>query len=294
MTSCKSYVFGFSNGHAGTTTLSEPATYAGSRRLNSTGFAFEVGGRKYALTNRATDSVQREIEHVRNVYLPALWKIIEGKKTVPHGAQLNECVDLSHFNLFFFRGLLHVMRELQLPFKLVRLRRDAVELSRSFGDPDLLWVAFRPFEAPHARVLQLARPKKTWNNMTWVHKGLWMVDEVESQWLKNVNAHEKTEALVQDWSKYDDNTEGDPFVHNAAMPIAKFLGLSLSDHLEDDKQHGTTRPTARELKEDLEILRSYQSLMRAECANFPALAPEMPSSRALGLRKAALEGLDQW
>ena len=49
-----------------------------------------------------------------------------------------------------------------------------------------------------------------------------------------------------------------------------------------------------ELKEDLEILRSYQSLMRAECANFPALAPEMPSSRALGLRKAALEGLDQW
>ena len=294
---CQHYVFGFSNGHVGTTTMDDHSFYHDPE--STTGFGFEVVGLwKHGPWHawRAPSTVAEEVQFVNSTYLPALWKA-----TSPGGAQKKACVDLSHTNLFFFRGLLKVLREANLPFKLVRVRRDAVELALSLltqvptggAGPDHLVTAYRPFEAPGARVLQLkGDPRATWNKLTDFQKALWMIDEVEAQWLRNIDANAKKGSLTVDWSR-SDQTHGDPFVENAAKPVAKFLGLPLKSHVGDKKQHTDGKKVdARVLKTDLHHLHAYQSMMLAECVHFHALAPQLPTSRAIAGRRAALEALE--
>ena len=176
---CREYVFGFSPGHTGTTTLSSPSSYvSGSRNKSSVGFAFEVGvfqPRGPRTVAGQVNDVNLEVHHARHTYLPALHEQI-GQYVKPDD-QLDLCVDLSHTNLYFFRGLVQVMREDNMRFRWVRIRRDGVETARSLTHSSTMmipaqydalnrrwhnrfstWVGFHPWGELQSVVLKVRPP----------------------------------------------------------------------------------------------------------------------------------------
>ena len=168
---CRKFVFGFSTGHVGTTTLSNRTTYRnGAANLSDFSFFFEPD----KSVVRHGLSIHAQEDHVRNVYLNQLSRRLAGTRL------LRACVDLSHFTLLFFEGLIRVLQSEGLPFELVRIRRDAVETARSLGNRFV--VGFRPFDAPES--LQLRVDKRVYTTFTALESGLYAVDETEAQWRK--------------------------------------------------------------------------------------------------------------
>ena len=92
---CQSYVFGWSTGHVGTTTLSSNASYASgpSRPLSSVLFVFEQEFRRsYDYGNRT--SLADEEAHVQHTYLPGLERIRRNRNPAA-----SMCVDLSQLDI---------------------------------------------------------------------------------------------------------------------------------------------------------------------------------------------------
>ena len=103
------YVFGWSNGHVGSTSLSSAATYANPKNIT---FTFEKYPRpKSAWRNHGKD---KEFEFARK-YLQRL-DLLRKNQTL---------VDLGHHNMYFIYGILQVMLESPQEYRIlfVRIRR---------------------------------------------------------------------------------------------------------------------------------------------------------------------------
>ena len=295
---CEEFVFGFSTGHTGTTSLSDRDTFSSglSRPLSDVAFFFEVGG-----AQRNTADVREQERHVRNVYLPSLAAGLETKRD--HGLLRKHgpvplCVDLSHWDLFFYRGLIRTMEVGRKSFRFVRIRRDAIEIARSLAENTQLSThdlhyhkkfhtvtGFDPFEARDAIVLGVG--EAAWANLSAVQQGIWMADETEAQWRRYVPTQVRRRALEVSWSKYDGGAwfGSSPFVSEAAAPVARALGLAVSHQVSDTKTHAETE-TANERTANVRELEVYRSIMHTSCAGFREFA-DLPSSGALNLRYAA-------
>lgn len=291
---CRKYVFGFSPGHTGTTTLSDVWSYRdGTRNLSSVFFTFEP----FAMGARIEDA-DEEASLVRTRYLPTLERVVRHEtrhSRRPLQEPFDLCVDLSHYSLYFFRGLLKVMREERLPFQLLRIRRDAVETARSLTHPAFAndatderrgnhfhtSVGFNPLEAPRSVVLNVSNG--TWASFSAVQQGLWMVDETEAQWQQHVDAEARRDAVEISWSKY-----GGPnaFVEDCLEPIASSLGLQVASSVYDEKRHTEDEQSPDDV-DDLHELAGYRQQMTREVAAYSTLlksAVALPSSTAHAAR----------
>jgi hypothetical protein len=150
-------IFGFSTGHVGTTTLCTPAAYnADEIAQNNVKFLFERAGVPPAVCGKRDWDMKKEIQHVEYYYGPEILTDVPltGKSTI---------VDLSHANICFYRGLIHVLHRENIPFKFIRIRRErletAVSMSIQFDDTvDFFgrdYYRFHPFEAQHLTHLRI-------------------------------------------------------------------------------------------------------------------------------------------
>mgnify|MGYP006146112591 CR=1 FL=1 len=114
-----------------------------------------------------------------------------------------------------------------------------------------------------------------WFNFSALQQGMWMVDETEAQWVSNVDAASKHDALEVQWSKADSTPGANPFVDDCLAPIADFLGLRVAPSVFDHKSH-TVPPSAEELAADELEIRDYRRIMRLGCDAYRILDEERP------------------
>ena len=240
---CSKYVFGFSTGHVGTHTFCNPHSYVSGRAsVESVGFTFERGVMHTSEYDNVT--ADAEEQHVRGTYLPLLRQQSWSSDSQHRKHPLATCVDLSHPNLYFYEGLLRVLRP-AAALAFVRIRRPEVEVARSFvaeSSREFLHLGFgyRPDINPSRVVLSL--PTTTFYALNPFQQGLWSVDETEARWqllegrLRAEVADRITPAVeVLDvfWSK-----EVPGSMERAVHKVASFLGLKpAAGKLADEGHH---------------------------------------------------------
>lgn len=228
------YVFGFSTGHVGTTSLSSRRLYhcecavrahCGCA-LSGHGFFHESGQRCGLQSSHPTlrewheaplgggtpverdaELVEREVELVRRAYLP-MW-------------DRHECaMVLSHDTLYLHRGILAAIPHEQL--LMVRVRRARAEFIASFGSYDKIerdWYPLVP--SAHGSILHVA--PAAWDAMSMADKAAWFADEVEARWQQLRTEHPNLPVLELEWSKGRDGS-----FYEMADAIAIAAGLSLA------------------------------------------------------------------
>lgn len=253
---CGELVIGYSTGHVGTTTLSSSQPYMdGSHaKVKDIAFFFEIG----RMRKRRNATLKDEEQHVRGKYFGAIRSQLKGEfhKT---------CVDLSHMNLYFIRGLLSVLRADRVPYRLVRIRRDAVEVARSFEAQGKPWVFYSPYDSEPALPVSSA----TYDRFDPLQKRLWMVDETEARWRRDVGQEDRHRALQVFWAKA--GAPGGSSLANAARPIAELLGLSAKESPPNSQQHLQRQEDEKDRVESMASLKGYIDIMRKECEPWRSL-----------------------
>ena len=219
---CGAYVFGFSTGHVGTTTLCDKKTYAdNTTNLDDVGLLFEpdkfvhFAGDETVVRAHGQLTIEEQEAHVRGIYLKEVSMLLGTRR-------VSWCVDLSHMTLHYFDGLIRVMRAEGLPFRLVRIRRDALEVARSLhGKFD---VGYRPFDAPETLVLRVDRTVYT--KFSEKEIGLFDADEAEAQW-QRIDERSRRDALSCAWSDWP--SLGGGLEEECVQPIAQMLGLQVTN-----------------------------------------------------------------
>jgi hypothetical protein len=214
-------IFGFSTGHVGTTTLCTPAAYnADEIAQNNVKFVFERAGVPPAVCGKRDWDMKKEIQHVEYYYGPEILTDVPltGKSTI---------VDLSHANICFYRGLIHVLHRENIPFKFIRIRRErletAVSLSILVNDTvDFFgrdYYRFHPFEAQHLTHLRIPGGNATWKKFTATQKIFWVIDETQARWEALLAHFPDLPVAYIYWSKEKDNLAGGVSV------VAKSIGV---------------------------------------------------------------------
>jgi len=236
----------------------------GARMLSDVAFFFEIDGTG---VQRHGLSIAEQEDHVRNVYL---------KKLSAHlgTARAHVCVDLSHWTLLYFEGLISVMRAARLPFKLVRIHRDAIETARSLDNS--FSVGYRPFDARES--LQLRVDAAVSSAFSPLESGLYDVDETEALWRKILSNWNSGVILTCHWSEYSPLGLG--FVDECVHPIARFLGLKAAPAVPVTKDHHNPRESAAARYNDIALLLCYRSKMSAS-STYRWLGQSLPSGHAL-------------
>ena len=228
------YVFGFSTGHVGTTSLSSRRLYhcecevrAHCRcALSHHGFFHESGQRRGLQSSHPTlrewheaplrggtpaereaELVEREAELVRRAYLP-MW------------GRHERALVLSHDTLYLQRGILAAVPHKQL--LMVRIRRAREEFIASFGRYDRIerdWYPLVP--SAHGSISHVA--PAAWDAMSMADKAAWFADEVEAQWQQLRREHPELPVLEVEWSKARDGS-----FYEMADAIASAAGLRLA------------------------------------------------------------------
>ena len=116
---CTGFVLGFSTGHVGTTTLSSRGTYNTKAAAQPLHFFFEPC--VMARTDPQTLTAQRDF--AGRIYVPKLLEILRSR----HVKEPGLCVDLSHYWLSFYRGLLDVLNATGRPMQQGFLRKFPME-----------------------------------------------------------------------------------------------------------------------------------------------------------------------
>ena len=137
---CTELVLGWSTGHTGTTSLCDPDSYTLQQHPRPH-FFFEVCSFSPAPYPQSWTIAEEEV-HARDYYFERMQRQIDRsisgrvgvgtKHKVQHRNESSSCVDLSHYWLSFARGLLSALHADGTPYRLVRLRRDALETAYSF------------------------------------------------------------------------------------------------------------------------------------------------------------------
>ena len=243
---CSSFVLGFSTGHVGTTTISSASSYGNSSSVAH--FFFEECTLSELLPlMRNENALPAQEHHVRTVWARHLVSKLSRRGAHTAGV----CVDLSHYTLPFYRGLISVLQASGRPLSLVRIRRDACEVASSFFSSGSRFgacvaaVGFCPLHAAMvgSLVLSTGTTRAAWSNWTAFQKALWIADETEAQWLRRVVPGAlgvigaQTSILEVSWSSA--GSAVDPPIRAALDPIARSLGLSaaLPENIANKKQH---------------------------------------------------------
>ena len=269
---CDEYAFAYSTGHVGTTSLCDRETYADgpTMKRSDVAFFFEPDGtvKQHGL------SLDEQEDHVRKTYLEALSRVRPGDNVREPRARL--CVDLSHFNLLYFEGLIRVMRAERLPFKLVRIHRDAMEVARSVSRKGLA-IGFRPFDAPES--LELNIDATAAKQLSALELNLYAVDETEAQWRKILSGWGSGQILTCSWSEYA--PMGLSFVDECVGPIARFLGLNAAPAVRDTRDHNNPQESAHARHDDIALLMCYRAKMHKASSTYRWLGSSLPSGVAL-------------
>ena len=202
------FVFAFTTGHVGTTSMSVPAGYSAQDiENNNVRFIFEKAGVPIE-TYESNFKLKDEIQHVEYYYGPKLLEKLALSKA-------NVRVDLSHGNLFFYRGLVHLLYKYNLNFTFIRIRRDRYETCLSmclegervvdFFTRD--YFRYTPFHNHDLVQLSIPGGRKTWDSFSMKQKAFWVIDEVETRWQTLLSNHPNVSFTEVNWSKRDDNFE---------------------------------------------------------------------------------------
>jgi hypothetical protein len=187
------YIFGFSTGHVGTTSLATKSIYRSGvyntetvmRRLNEIHFEHEMKATRLEHGAWVNYDHDGEFQWVKTVFFRSIKESMKPSE---------KCFfDDGHHTLYFIYGLIRYLTELNqmnndnLRYTIVRIRRNRIETAMSLtfphdsaGDPIRLRTRYVPFERTDDVVLKL--PKETWDNFTNFQKALWQVDETEARW----------------------------------------------------------------------------------------------------------------
>jgi hypothetical protein len=275
---CRNVVLGWSTGHVGTTTISDPRSYTNPEKYQ---FTFETGQMK-AHQYVAGVSTEDQIKHVREVYLPmATWHNSEESDT---------CVDLSHANLLFIDGLIPELLRLNKTVTLVRIRRPYWETATSLMEAyhkqavkkdecDIFGVGrmcplqgWKPLSPRPSVALQV--PSNVWSKWTRLQRVLWQIDEVEAKW-HHLKADFNGTVSFREvaWS-----FAADDFVDHLLSPVANILGLEAVQHPDtlNENGHRFSNPPLRAHLDDVthvpaaeaEQVQQYIDDMNSDCADF--------------------------
>jgi hypothetical protein len=268
---CGNVVLGWSTGHVGTTTISDPKSFVNSGKYK---FTFETGmmePSKYV----AGVSTEDQIKHVQEVYL-------REAHTWHDSVESGTCVDLSHANLLFIDGLIPELLRLNKTVTLVRIRRPYWETATSLmqayrkeaikqQECDTFGVGrmcplqgWKPLSPRPSVALHV--PSSMWTKWTRLQRALWQIDEVEGKW-HHLKADYGGQVSFREvaWS-----VAADDFVEHLLTPVAHILGLdpihkpkNEKSHLDDEVEDFTQVPAA-----ESQEVQQYVDDMRSQCADF--------------------------
>lgn len=140
-------------------------------------------------------TIQDEIDHFNGVYGPYIMqralKLREKVKNNPSFNHSNPTVvvsDMSHSNLYFYRGMIRTAKENKnkMSLQFMRIRRDRIETiismssDRTFFEHEL--AVFHPHVNAHDVVLTVS--PSLWTHFSLYQKTLWVIDETEARWRK--------------------------------------------------------------------------------------------------------------
>lgn len=230
------FIFGFSTGHVGTTTLSEKRFYGSPKNVQ---FLHELKYGKFDLdesflTERWKNSTfEDEYDYVKNVYIPFMVKSRRGKDTL---------VDLGHNINYFTDALIqYLQKETHYNFIFVRIRRERIEsaISLAFAHPD------KPYDdlcfqlitryCPWDRVqdVQLVPPsKQVYEAFNVYQQAFWLVDETEMRWIRLLRDYPDMNYIEVFWGKLFPMS-----MERAALSVAKLIGLSKIEPFDQDWSH---------------------------------------------------------
>ena len=276
------FIFGFSTGHAGTTTLSLKDYYLDPKNIL---FLHEMkyGPSSYPYNSQygySTEAWQKgdqekDYTYVKDVFFPFLLK----SRTVSESTVV---LDLGHHNLYFIDSLIKYMNtETKYKYIIVRIRRERLELavSLSFHNPKFpikdickeLVTRYCPYDREDEVILK-PPSRDIWDKFTVTQKAFWIMDETEARWNKLVNEHPHMERLEIYWSK---SLYGQSSMDAAALKIAKVLNLEgiavfneswqhVKDHIHSGSNLFTKGPDKKSLTMDeVKLLDlQYQKMMQ--------------------------------
>ena len=226
------FVFGWSTGHVGPTTLSEKKMYGAPENVT---FLHEMKYGKaglpslddvYTTESWLQGNYSEEYRYVKTKYIPWLLKNkYDRSRTL---------VDLGHNINYFYRALVdYLLSETKYRFIFVRIRRERTETAQSiiYGQPDQayadvcaeLLVRFCPFDKVEEIILRLPGPNPhlLWQGFSNVQKALWIADETEARWQQLRQRYKgRFEYLEILWAKKWDGS-----IDFAALQIARLLGI---------------------------------------------------------------------
>jgi hypothetical protein len=244
------FVFGFSTGHVGTTTFASYGAYEADDIRNKRVFLlFERAGVPGGTYKKNTWTLEKEIQHVEYYYGPELMGNVTHKNSMVR-------VDMSHSNLFFYRGLLHVLTANNVSFSFVRIQRNRHELAVSMSTEhhrtcDFFsrdYFRYHPFEGEDRVILKIPGGNATWSQLTMQQKVLWVIDETEARWQWILANYPTIHHVVVKWSKLDDN------IGDAVNKIAEVIGVrAVTGQLPHKKVHAGKKSGDTELLESISV-----------------------------------------
>lgn len=227
------FIFGWSTGHVGTTTLSEKRMYGSPDNVT---FLHEMKyGRiglptsqdVYSTSEWLLGNFTQEYEYVKTKYVP--WLL---RNKYPKSRTV---MDLGHNINYFYDALIkYLLTETKYKFVFVRLRRERMESAQSltFGHPEKafndlcsdLITRFCPFDRIASNILQLPGPNAyaLWSTFSNIQKALWIADETEARWQEMKKRYgDQLNYIELLWGKKWDGS-----IDFAALQIAQLFGLS--------------------------------------------------------------------
>lgn len=200
------FVFGFSTGHVGTTSLSQRSMYECSCttrahckcELAGFGFFHETGRRRGLQESHPSLYEWHEAPLAAGGTLAAREADLVARAYLPRWSRHARAIVLSHDTLLLYKGILATIPHAQLLF--VRIRRARHEFVASFSRYDKMerdWYRYEP--SGHECVLPVAA--EAWEAMGMRERAAWFHDETEARWRQLRAEQPHVQVLEVEWSK---------------------------------------------------------------------------------------------
>ena len=250
------FVFGWSSGHVGTTTLSSSITYSNPENIN---FIFETKRHPSFLRNLKRSwklfTHQDEKKFVEKVFMPLM---------LDHLGNATTLVDLGHHNLYFIYGLLEYLNENKHKFRVlfVRICRERYETALSLTystahrkhDSICRGMLYRycPIDRYDDVILKPINLTKWMLQLNEYQKALWMIDEIDARWQYFLTKYKFIEFIEVYWSKSLTQNS----LENAAYTILQKFNVT-NGHISD---HSNKETSAKKIKLNLPHLKVHSDI----------------------------------